>query len=93
MQGENVYLRDILAATNHRKLRQMEQIMQLSEKGQKLIGIYAQMVTEGYTRKDGEFVAEAFNDFELRPYRAQLKTIMSQFQVETVLDYGSGGAG
>ena len=66
--------------------------LQLSKKGQELISLYENMAAEGYERVTGEKVDVAFSDFELRPYRDQVKPVLSQFGISTILDYGCGGS-
>ena len=63
-----------------------------SKKGQDLIALYAQMATHGYNRQDQTHVDVAFSDFELRAYRHQLKSVLLDFNIRTVLDYGCGGS-
>jgi len=67
-------------------------ILELSRKGQQLVELYKQMAEEGYERTDGLKVENAFSDFELRAYREQLRQIMNEYSVSTVLDYGCGGS-
>jgi hypothetical protein len=63
-----------------------------SAKGQALIDLYAEMAKDGYDRTDGTRVAEAFSDFELRPYRESIAKLFEQQGIKTVLDYGCGGS-
>lgn len=63
-----------------------------SKKGQELIDLYKQMVDEGYVRDDQLHVEQVFSDFELRPYRADIKRVLEQFSVSSVLDYGAGAS-
>jgi hypothetical protein len=63
-----------------------------SKKGQELIKLYEQMVREGYERTDQIKVDNAFNDFELRAYRLQIRSIFNENTISTVLDYGCGGS-
>ncbi|MEX2365478.1 MAG: hypothetical protein WD601_02660 [Pseudohongiellaceae bacterium] len=66
--------------------------LKLSKKGQKLITLYEKMVSAGYERSDNKRIENAFSDFELRAYRAQIKPILEKFSIATVLDYGCGGS-
>ena len=63
-----------------------------SQKGQDLIALYAQMATHGYDRQDQSYVDVAFSDFELRAYRNQLQSVLADFKIASVLDYGCGGS-
>jgi hypothetical protein len=63
-----------------------------SKKGRELINLYEQMVREGYERTDQTKVDNAFSDFELRAYRADLRSIFNEHAISTVLDYGCGGS-
>jgi len=64
----------------------------LSKKGLELIKLYEKMANEGYQREDGSEVKDAFSDFESRFYRNQLKEIISEFKIKSLLDYGCGGS-
>ncbi|MBK50988.1 MAG: hypothetical protein CMQ45_01215 [Gammaproteobacteria bacterium] len=57
-----------------------------------LIGLYKDMVVNGYERTDGSKVTSTYNDFELRKFRAICKTHLQREDIETVLDYGGGGS-
>ncbi|MFN8011791.1 MAG: hypothetical protein U0P81_10345 [Holophagaceae bacterium] len=63
-----------------------------STKGRQLLELYERMAREGYVRSDDRKVAQAFSDFELRPYRAQLRPVLREHGVGSLLDYGSGGS-
>ena len=63
-----------------------------SKKGQELIEMYKTMADEGYERGDQIHVDNAFSDFELRAYRQQIRSILNQHAISTVLDYGCGGS-
>ena len=65
--------------------------LQLSKKGMELIDLYKDMVVNGYERNDGSKVSNAYNDFELRKFRAICKPQLQSRDIETVLDYGGGG--
>lgn len=65
---------------------------EFSKKGQELIALYGQMAAHGYERSDNTKVEDAFGDFELRPYRAQLASLFREHGIATVLDYGCGGS-
>ena len=66
--------------------------MNLSPKGQKLVALYETMAIDGYDRTDGTRVVDAFKDFESRRLRNHLKIGITEYQVKSVLDYGSGGS-
>jgi len=66
--------------------------MQLSSKGLKLIKLYEKMALDGYDTSDGSRIDDAFNDFELRAYRKEMKQFFSDFSISSVLDYGCGGS-
>ena len=66
--------------------------MEFSGEGKKLVDYYALMAATGYDRSDGTRVESAFNDFELRPFRAEIRKYFAQFGIRSVLDYGSGGS-
>lgn len=66
--------------------------MKLSPKGQKLVALYETMAIDGYDRTDGTRVVDAFKDFESRRLRNHLKIGITEYQVKSVLDYGSGGS-
>lgn len=63
-----------------------------STKGRQLLGLYERMAREGYVRADDRKVELAFSDFELRPYRTQLREVLREHGVGSLLDYGSGGS-
>lgn len=63
-----------------------------SKKGRELINMYEQMASKGYERQDNTKVTNAFSDFELRPYRDQVKSVFNDFNVKSTLDYGCGGS-
>ncbi|HTQ98373.1 MAG TPA: hypothetical protein VMH83_00220 [Candidatus Acidoferrum sp.] len=65
---------------------------EFGKKGRELLQMYATMAKEGYERSDNTTVTNAFSDFELRPFRAQIKTIMAEHGIASVLDYGCGGS-
>lgn len=65
---------------------------QFSSKGRELIDSYTKMADGGYQGRDGNFVENAFSDFELRPFRKLIKDTIDKYQATTVLDYGCGGA-
>lgn len=66
--------------------------MNLSAKGQKLIKMYSSMTTDGYDRKDGMHVENAFDSFELRYFRHDIKKVLYDHKINSMLDYGSGGS-
>ena len=63
-----------------------------SSKGRQLIEMYGQMAREGYDRSDEQHVEVAFSDFELRPFRPQIREILQNHAIRNVLDYGCGGS-
>ena len=64
----------------------------LSEKGQRLVNMYSEMVENGYATKIGSDIKDAYNSFELRKIRDVIKNKFTQYNVKTVLDYGCGGS-
>jgi len=66
--------------------------MKFSKKGLELIEMYDAMAKEGYDRVDEQRIEVAFSDFELRPYRSQIRSILNEHSISTVLDYGCGGS-
>ncbi len=66
--------------------------LKLSKKGKQLVKMYEQMAQDGYERSDGTQIVDAFSDFELRAYRAQLRETFQEYAISTVLDYGCGGS-
>lgn len=65
---------------------------ELSIQGQVLLEFYKQMAGQGYKRTTGEKIDVAFSDFEIRKFRNVVKPFMYENQVQSVLDYGSGGS-
>jgi len=66
--------------------------VELSKKGRKLIEMYAVMARDGYVRTDGAKIGRAYEAFELKRFRRNLRPLFTEFGVVTVLDYGSGGS-
>jgi len=64
----------------------------LFEKGRQLIEMYKHMAANGYDRVDGSHVEVAYNSFEIRKFRTKLRPLFAEHGIETLLDYGSGGA-
>ena len=64
----------------------------LSRQGEKLLEFYTQMAEEGYARIDGNYVENAFSDFEIRKFRNVVQPFLAGLSVTTLLDYGSGGS-
>ena len=64
----------------------------LSSNGQKLINLYETMATHGYNRSDGSFVKNAYDDFELKKFRNLVLPHFKEHNINSVLDYGSGGS-
>ena len=71
---------------------QPKRALNFSPKGMQLIELYTDMATKGYKRTDATHVKDAFSDFELRVYRQQIKEVLKQHQIKTILDYGCGGS-
>ena len=67
-------------------------IPEFSKKGERLIQLYKTMAKDGYERTDQHRVDVAFSDFELRPYRAEIRPVFNKHHISTVLDYGCGGS-
>lgn len=63
-----------------------------SPKTQALIDLYAQMASDGYQTVDQQTITSAFNDMEIRKFRDNVKPLLRQFDVATLLDYGCGGS-
>jgi hypothetical protein len=70
----------------------MAKLTMLSNKGQQLVKMYQNIATSGYDTTLGIRVDSAYNDFELRQFRADIKEIFKEFSIDDVLDYGSGGS-
>lgn len=70
----------------------MRKNIAFSKKGVELIKLYSQMADSGYERTDGSHIETAFSDFELRPYRQQIKPFLKQHAIHSILDYGCGGS-
>jgi len=66
--------------------------LRFSRKGQELVKLYEKMAREGYDRSDGQRIECAFSGFELRAYRQQIRPILNNHSVSTILDYGCGGS-
>ena len=72
--------------------------LELSLKGQQLIGLYEEMATEGYQREDDLYVkkqsnkSSSFATFELRKFQDLLLPFFKKYQINSVLDYGCGGS-
>jgi hypothetical protein len=66
--------------------------MELSKKGQELLVLYESMAADGYIRSDQTHIENAFSDFESRIFRHQLKSLLADFKVTSILDYGCGGS-
>ena len=66
--------------------------MELSRKGQELIKMYESMASDGYERIDGSKVESAYNDFEARKFKDDIKFVLKQLDIKTLLDYGCGGS-
>lgn len=67
-------------------------VPEFSKKGQELIKLYEKMAREGYDTVDQQRIDNAFSDFEIRPYRAQILSFFKEHSVSTTLDYGCGGS-
>ncbi len=70
----------------------MKKEVAFSKKGLQLIELYGQMADIGYQRTDGKHIDNVFSDFELRPYREQIKPFLKQYAITSILDYGCGGS-
>lgn len=66
--------------------------MEFSKKGQQLINLYTQMANEGYDRVDGIRQENAYNDFEAKKFKDDLKFLYEKLDIKSVLDYGCGGS-
>lgn len=67
-------------------------VIPMSQKGQELLKLYKEMVDKGYNKTDGSFVPVAYSDFGLSGYKEIIRPVLQQFEISTVLDYGSGGS-
>jgi hypothetical protein len=61
-------------------------------KSQALIEMYTQMAAHGYQTTDKQTITSAFNDMEIRKFRDNVKPLIQQFEVSSLLDYGCGGS-
>ena len=66
--------------------------LSLSDKGQRLVKMYSQMAEKGYVTNTGEDIKAAYNSFELRKIRDVIRNKFTQYEINTVLDYGCGGS-
>ena len=66
--------------------------LNLSEKGQSLVKMYAEMAENGYATNIGVDIKDAYNSFELRKIRDVIRNKFIEHHVKTVLDYGCGGS-
>ena len=66
--------------------------LNLTDKGQRLVDMYAEMAKNGYLTNYGADIKDAYNSFELRKIRDEIKKKFTQYNVQTVLDYGCGGS-
>ena len=64
----------------------------LSKKGLELIEHYKVMFKNGYNRKDGRFVKNTYESFELKKFEKYISPQFNFFGIKSVLDYGSGGS-
>jgi hypothetical protein len=67
----------------------MERSMICSDKGMQLFDIYRAMALEAYRP---ESAGQAFNEMEIRAFREPIRKVLRQFDIATLLDYGSGGS-
>ena len=72
--------------------------MELSSKGEKLIELYEEMSTQGYARRDGNYInkidnqSSSFSNFELRRFKEVLLPYFNKYNIKSILDYGCGGS-
>jgi hypothetical protein len=66
--------------------------MQLSPKGMQLVNMYEEMAQTGYNTNAGTPVNEAYNSFELKKIKRNIKEMFGTNNVQSVLDYGCGGS-
>ncbi len=66
--------------------------MQLSPKGMRLVNMYEEMAQTGYNTNVGTTVDEAYNSFELKKVKRNIKEMFETDNVKSVLDYGCGGS-
>lgn len=58
-----------------------------------LIELYTRMARNGITTTDNKTITEAFSKQETVKFRNPLKLLFNQHHINSVLDYGAGGAG
>ncbi len=66
--------------------------LSLSKKGEELIDHYKHMFEHGYHRKDGSFVKDTYESFELKKFKELLLPQFNYWKIKSVLDYGGGGS-
>ena len=66
--------------------------LSLSKKGEELIDHYKHMFEHGYHRKDGSFVKDTYESFELKKFKEILLPQFNYWRIKSVLDYGGGGS-
>jgi len=72
--------------------------LELSLKGQELIGFYKKMALDGYHQKDGSYMnrqdaqPSSFANFEIRGFKEALLPYFKKYNIKSVLDYGCGGS-
>ena len=66
--------------------------LSLSKKGEELIDHYKHMFEHGYHRKDGSFVKDTYESFELKKFKELLLPQFNYWRIKSVLDYGGGGS-
>lgn len=66
--------------------------MERSSKQSELIELYNHMAENGYKRSDGQFIKNAYADFELHRFRNPVGEFLAPKDIRSVLDYGCGGS-
>ena len=66
--------------------------MKFSKKNQELIKMYKKISLEGYEKFYEDEIDNTFSKFGIYKFRDYLQPIFSDFSIQTVLDYGSGGS-
>ena len=66
--------------------------LSLSKKGEELIEHYKDMVNHGYQRRDGVYVKDTYDSFELKRFKELIQPQFKYWNIKSVLDYGGGGS-
>lgn len=91
LKNENVYFyhfKGTKKVTNGAQAKDLR----LSKKGQELLKHYEYMFKNGYYRSDGKFIKDAYQLFGLKKFIKFILPQFNNFNIKSVLDYGSGGS-